>query len=51
MKQRGISIFKNNLKVSLKEDDFPVSNDLKVNEINKKINELTPDIPIVSEEL
>ena len=50
--EASLYIQKNNLKVSIKEDDSPVSNgDLKVNEIlTKKINELTPDIPIVSEE-
>tara|TARA_Y100000817_G_scaffold304261_1_gene287091 strand:+ start:128 stop:907 length:780 start_codon:yes stop_codon:yes gene_type:complete len=50
--EASLHIQKNNLKVSIKEDDSPVSNgDLKVNEIlTKKISKLTPDIPIVSEE-
>jgi 3'(2'), 5'-bisphosphate nucleotidase len=40
------------LKIEIKDDNTPVSNgDLKVNEIiTNKIKELTPDIPIISEE-
>ncbi len=48
----SIDLFKNGLKIEIKEDKSPVSNgDLKVNElISDKIKELTPNIPIVSEE-
>ena len=48
----SIDLFKNGLKIEIKEDRSPVSNgDLKVNElISDKIKELTPNIPIVSEE-
>ena len=47
-----IRIYQEGLKIQIKEDKSPVSNgDLKVNElISKKINELTPNIPIISEE-
>ena len=40
------------LKITIKEDKSPVSNgDLRVNElITNKIKELTPNIPIISEE-
>ena len=50
--KKSIDLFANGLKIEIKEDKSPVSNgDLKVNElITKKINELTPNIPIVSEE-
>ena len=50
--KESIRIFKEGLKIQIKEDKSPVSNgDLKVNElISKKINELTPNIPIISEE-
>ena len=48
----SIELFKKGLKVEIKEDGSPVSNgDLLVNEIiTKKIKELTPEIPIISEE-
>ena len=48
----SINLYKKGLKIEIKEDGSPVSNgDLKVNElICKKIVELTPDIPIISEE-
>ena len=47
-----MDLYKKGLKIEIKEDKSPVSNgDLKVNEIiTKKIEELTPNIPIVSEE-
>ncbi len=50
--KESIRLFKEGLKIEIKEDNSPVSNgDLRVNElITKKINELTPSIPIVSEE-
>ena len=45
-------LFDEGLKIDIKEDRSPVSNgDLRVNElITNKISELTPDLPIVSEE-
>ena len=48
----SIELFKKGLKVEIKEDGSPVSNgDISVNEIiSKKIKELTPEIPIISEE-
>ena len=48
----SIELYKKGLKIKTKEDKSPVSNgDLKVNElITKKIVELTPNIPIISEE-
>ena len=48
----SIKIEKQGLKVKTKEDGSPVTNgDLKVNEIiTEKITQLTPNIPIVSEE-
>ena len=48
----SMSLYNKGLKIKIKEDGSPVSNgDLKVNElITKKINELTPDIPVISEE-
>jgi len=48
----SINLFKKGLKISIKEDNTPVSNgDLRVNElITEKILELTPNIPIISEE-
>ena len=48
----SIDLFKKGLQIEIKEDNSPVSNgDLKVNElITNKINDLTPNIPIVSEE-
>ena len=50
--QISIDLYKKGLKIEIKEDRSPVSNgDLKVNElITNKIKELTPNIPIVSEE-
>ncbi len=50
--QESIDLYKKGLKIEIKEDGSPVSNgDLKVNEIiSKKIMQLTPDIPIISEE-
>ena len=50
--KESIEIYKKGLKVEIKEDKSPVSNgDLRVNEIlTNKIKELTPNIPIVSEE-
>ena len=48
----SINLYKKGLKIEIKEDKSPVSNgDLKVNElITNKIKELTPDVPIISEE-
>ena len=50
--KESIKIFKEGLKIQIKEDNSPVSNgDLKVNEIiSGKISQLTPNIPIISEE-
>ena len=50
--QESINLYKKGLKIEIKEDGSPVSNgDLKMNElISKKIVELTPSIPIISEE-
>ena len=48
----SIELFKKGLQIQIKEDKSPVSNgDLKVNDlITSKIKDLTPNIPIVSEE-
>ena len=48
----SIKLYNEGLKIEIKNDKSPVSNgDLHVNElITKKILELTPNIPIVSEE-
>ena len=48
----SIDLYKKGLQIEIKEDKYPVSNgDLKVNElITNKIKDLTPNIPIVSEE-
>ena len=48
----SIELYKKGLHIEIKEDKSPVSNgDLKVNElISNKIKDLTPNIPIVSEE-
>ena len=48
----SIQIEKQGLKIQIKKDGSPVTNgDLRVNEIiTNKIIELTPDIPIISEE-
>jgi len=50
--QQSIDLYAKGLKIEIKEDNSPVSNgDLRANElITKKILELTPHIPIVSEE-
>ena len=50
--RESIELFSKGLKIEIKEDNSPVSNgDLRVNElITNKILELTPNIPIVSEE-
>ena len=50
--EEAIELYDKGLKIEIKEDKSPVSNgDLRVNElISKKISELTPDIPIISEE-
>ena len=46
----SIRLFEKGLKIEIKKDGSPVSNgDLKVNElISKKIEQLTPNIPIIS---
>ena len=48
----SIELYKNGLEIKIKNDKSPVSNgDLKVDElITNKIKELTPNLPIVSEE-
>ena len=48
----SIKLYEEGLKIEIKQDKSPVSNgDLKVNEmLTNKISELTPQIPIVSEE-
>ena len=48
----SINLYKKGLKIDFKMDKSPVTNgDLKVDElISKKIKELTPNLPIVSEE-
>ena len=50
--QISIDLYNKGLKIQIKDDNSPVSNgDLQVNDmITKKIRELTPEIPIVSEE-
>ena len=50
--QKSMELFKKGLKIEIKSDNSPVTNgDLAVNEIiTKKILELTPDIPVISEE-
>ena len=50
--QESIDLYVKGLKIEIKEDGSPVSNgDLKTNElITNRILELTPNIPIVSEE-
>jgi 3'(2'), 5'-bisphosphate nucleotidase len=50
--QESIDLYTRGLKIEIKEDGSPVSNgDLKVNDlITNRILELTPNIPIVSEE-
>ena len=48
----SIELYKKGLKIEIKEDKSPVSNgDLEVNDlITNKIKDLTPNIPIISEE-
>jgi|TARA_B100001939_G_scaffold325495_1_gene318300 3'(2'), 5'-bisphosphate nucleotidase len=48
----SIELYKKGLQIEIKEDKSPVSNgDLKVNDlITNKIKDLTPNIPIISEE-
>ena len=50
--KESIRLYKEGLKIEIKEDQSPVSNgDLTVNDlIQKKIIELTPNIKIISEE-
>jgi 3'(2'), 5'-bisphosphate nucleotidase len=50
--QESIDLYKKGLKIEIKDDKSPVSNgDLRANElITNKIKELTPSIPIISEE-
>ena len=50
--QESVDLFKKGLKIEIKEDKSPVSNgDLRVNDlITNKIKELTPNIPVISEE-
>ena len=50
--KESIDLYTRGLKIEVKKDNSPVSNgDLKVNElITNKIKDLTPNIPIVSEE-
>ena len=50
--QESVELFKKGLKIEIKEDKSPVSNgDLRVNDlITNKIKELTPNIPVISEE-
>ena len=50
--RESIDLYSKGLDITIKEDKSPVSNgDLRVNElITNKIKELTPNIPIVSEE-
>ena len=50
--KESIRLYKEGLKINIKNDSSPVSNgDLVVNElITKKISELTPNIPVISEE-
>ena len=48
----SIDLYKEGLKIEIKEDKSPVSNgDLRENElITNKIKDITPNLPIVSEE-
>ena len=50
--RESIRLYDQGLKIQIKKDKSPVSNgDLKVNDlITSKIKELTPDVPIISEE-
>ena len=48
----SIDLYQKGLKIEIKEDKSPVSNgDLRVNElITNKIKDITPNLPIISEE-
>ena len=48
----SIDLYDKGLEIKIKKDNSPVSNgDLEVNQIiSKKIRELTPNIPVISEE-
>ncbi len=50
--EESIKLYEDGLKIEIKEDRSPVSNgDLRINEIiSEKISNLTPNIPIISEE-
>ena len=50
--RESVDLYSKGLKITIKDDKSPVSNgDLRVNElITNKIKELTPNIPIISEE-
>ena len=50
--EESIRLYNEGLKIEIKEDGSPVSNgDLRANEIiSEKIADLTPNIPIISEE-
>ena len=50
--ENSILLYKKGLKIKIKNDNSPVSNgDIEVNKIlTDKINQLTPDIPVISEE-
>ena len=50
--KESVRLYQEGLKIQIKEDRSPVSNgDLRVNElISRRISELTPNIPIISEE-
>ena len=50
--KESIDLYNEGLKIEIKKDNSPVSNgDLKVNDlITQKILELTPNIPVISEE-
>ena len=50
--KEAMDLYDKGLKIEIKEDKSPVSNgDIRVNDlISKKILELTPNIPIISEE-
>ena len=50
--KNSISLYEKGLKIKIKNDNSPVSNgDIEVNKIlTDKIIQLTPDIPVISEE-
>ena len=50
--KESVRLYQDGLKIQIKEDRSPVSNgDLRVNElISRRISELTPNIPVISEE-